>query len=284
MQRFCLLLGLLLSFATSAHAQTPLQRGAYLVESIANCGNCHAPQDATGAKPLAALSGGPAIEAPAFTAYPPNITPDHDTGIGGWTEDQVVTALRDGRAPDGHVLRPPMPVPFYRGMSDEDAHAIAAYLLSRPAVTNAVPKSVYKGRMPASYGPPVGHVPSPPRNEPAVYGAYLGNMGHCLLCHTPLDAKGQPDVAHRLGAGGRVLRGVFGQVVTSNITPDKETGIGAWTDVQLSKALTTGERPDGRHLQSPMPVAYLARMNLEDIAALITWLRSLPPVANKIEH
>src|SRR3954447_15728210 len=97
-------------------AQGSVERGAYLVEGIANCGNCHAPQEPSGALPLTPLSGGPAIPTPVFTAYPPNITPDKETGIGGWTEDDVVAALRDGHKPDGSILRPPMPVPFYRGV------------------------------------------------------------------------------------------------------------------------------------------------------------------------
>jgi mono/diheme cytochrome c family protein len=109
-----------------AAAETPLERGAYLVEGIANCGNCHAPQEPSGAVPLTPLSGGPAITSPVFTAYPPNITPDRDTGIGTWSQDQLVTALRDGHTPTGAMLRPPMPVPFYRSISDDDAYAIAA--------------------------------------------------------------------------------------------------------------------------------------------------------------
>jgi mono/diheme cytochrome c family protein len=193
-------------------------------------------------------------------------------------------ALREGRTPDGRMLRPPMPVPFYRGISDEDAHAIAAYVLSRPAVAGKTPPSQYKIPAPASYGPPVGHVMAPLREDKVAYGAYLGSMGHCMLCHTPLGANGQRDYAHRLGAGGFVMDGVFNHVVTANITPDKETGLGTWTDADIVRALTTGERPDGRRLASPMPVAYLARLNEDDRTALIAWLRSLPPITNKVEH
>jgi mono/diheme cytochrome c family protein len=280
---WCLLLGL---FAASQPgvAETPLERGAYLVEGIANCGNCHSPQEPSGSVPLTPLSGGPAIVSPVFTAYPPNITPDPSTGIGTLTEEQLVTALREGRTPDGRILRPPMPVPFYRGISDEDVHAIAAYVLSRPAVEARTPAPQYKIAAPASYGPPVGHVVAPPREDQVAYGAYLGSMGHCMLCHTPLSASGQRDFAHRLGAGGFVMDGVFSRVVSANITPDKETGIGTWTDADIARALTTGGRPDGRRLASPMPVAYLARLNADDRTALIAWLRSLPPISNKVER
>jgi mono/diheme cytochrome c family protein len=267
----------------SAAAETPLERGEYLVEGIANCGNCHAPQAPSGAVPLTLPSGGPAITTRAFTAYPPNITPDRETGIGAWTADQVVTALRDGRTPDGRVLRPPMPVPFYRSMSDEDAYAIATYLLSRPAVASKSPPSQYKIPVPAGYGPPIGHIVAPPREDKVAYGAYLGSMGHCMLCHTPLGADGQRDYVHRLGAGGLVMEGVFNRVLSANITPDQATGIGTWSDKDIARALTTGERPDGRRLASPMPIAYLARLTPEDKTALIAWLRSLQPIANKVE-
>jgi mono/diheme cytochrome c family protein len=267
-----------------AFAQGSVERGAYLVEGIANCGNCHAPQEPSGAVPLTPLSGGPAIPTPVFTAYPPNVTPDKDTGIGNWTEDDVVIALRDGHRPDGRILRPPMPVPFYRVISDEDAHAIAAYVLSRPPVRNQAPASEYRVSTPRGYGPAVAHVEAPPRTDRIAYGAYLGSMGHCMLCHTPLGPDGQRDYAHRLGAGGLVMEGIFNRVVTANITPDKATGIGAWSDAEIAHVLTTGERPDGRRLASPMPVAYLSRLVPEDVDALVAWLRSLKPVRNKVDR
>ncbi|MFL5253770.1 MAG: c-type cytochrome [Rhodopila sp.] len=273
-----------LIIAHSTFADPALERGAYLVEGIANCGNCHAPQEPSGAQPLTPLSGGPPIPTPSFTAYPPNITPDKGTGIGGWTPEQVVTALREGRTPDGRILRPPMPVPFYRRMADDDANAIAEYLLSRQPLANKVPPSQYKVPLPASYGPPVGHVVAPPRTDQVAYGGYLGSLGHCMLCHTPLGPDGQRDYTNRLGAGGLVMQGVFGRIVTANITPDLETGVGRWTDEQIKHALTTGERPDGRRLASPMPVAYLARMSSDDVDALVSWLRSLKPIRHQVDR
>ena len=268
--------------AAAAFAEQTADRGAYLVEGIANCGNCHAPQEPSGALPLTPLSGGPAISTPGFTAYPPNITPHPEDGIGTWTAAQVVTALREGFTPDGRVLRPPMPVPFYRSMSDDDAFAIATYLLSRVAVPGQAPRSRYKVPTPTGYGPPVGHVSAPPREATAAYGAYLGSMGHCMLCHTPLGADGQRDYLHRMGAGGLVMEGVFGRAVSANITSDRASGIGGWSDADIARALT-GERPDGRRLASPMPTAYLARLTQDDRAALVAWLRTLPPIANKVE-
>jgi hypothetical protein len=79
------------------------------------------------------------------------------------------------------------------------------------------------------------------------------------------------------------MDGNFGHVVSANITTDKATGIGNWTDAEIGHALTTGLRPDGRRLAAPMPVPYLARLCPDDLAALIAWLRSLQPIVNKVE-
>lgn len=126
------------SLARSAPANPALDRGAYLVNTLMACGVCHSPVDANGNPQGAALSGGPALTSPAFTAYPPNLTGDVRTGFGGWTKVQVIEALRNGRTPEGRVLHPPMPVAFYRALSDGDAAAVADYLKSLPATSRQV--------------------------------------------------------------------------------------------------------------------------------------------------
>ena len=270
----------MLGDAPSAIAETLLERGDYLVNGIANCGNCHSLHNPDGTLSGPALAGGDAIFGPGFTAYPPNLTPDRHTGLGGWTENQIVTALREGRTPTGRVIRPPMPVAFYRTMSDRDAHAIAAYLRSLTPVEHAVPASHYDPPLPSGYGPAVGSVPEPDHDGGVAYGSYLVRMGHCMLCHTPLDAQGRPDVAHRSGAGGLVLRGAFGAIVAPNITPDVTSGIGGWTDQQIKDALIRGMRPDGSLLAPPMPWRYLATMRGQDIDAIVAYLRTLQPIAS----
>lgn len=114
--------------ATSTNAETMVERGRYLAQSISACGNCHTPQDQNGPIAGKALAGGVAFVDPAFKAYASNITPDPETGIGRWTNAQVVTAIREGKRPDGTLIGPPMPIGQYRGISDHDAAAIAAYL------------------------------------------------------------------------------------------------------------------------------------------------------------
>jgi mono/diheme cytochrome c family protein len=269
---------MLLSTAPAWGAETAVERGAYLVNGIGSCGNCHSPKGADGLPTEPALSGGAAMRTPVFETYPPNLTSAPESGLGHWSADQIVTALRVGRTPEDAVLRPPMPVPFYRTMSDSDAQAIAAYLKSTAPVENQVPEATYKIPTPTGYGPAVGVVPDVPREDKVAYGAYLGEIGHCMLCHTPVGADGRQDFANRQGAGGREVEGV----VSANITPDKATGIGNWTDYQIKTALTAGMRPDGTPLAPPMPWYYLKNMSDADLSAVVAWLRSLKPIVNAV--
>src|SRR6267143_4320755 len=144
---------LLLPAGIGALAETPVERGRYLVTTIASCGNCHTPRDAAG-KPIAGreLAGGFEFDDPGVGhIVGTNITPDPETGIGNWTEAQIVTALRDGKRPDGTLIRPPMPIPVYRQLSDGDAAAIAVYLRSLKPVRNKVGSAHYGVPLPPSY-------------------------------------------------------------------------------------------------------------------------------------
>jgi mono/diheme cytochrome c family protein len=282
---FLLLPALLLTLAfpaAPARGETAVERGAYLVNGVAACGNCHTKQEPDGTPAGPALAGGAALVLPAFTSYPPNITPDRETGIGAWSEEQIVTALRDGRRPDGRLLRPPMPIVYYQGLSDRDAHAIAAYLRTIAPIHNQVPASIYHADLPTDYGAPAGHIPDPDPRDRRAYGAYIARLAHCMECHTPRDAHGVSQTATQLGAGGLVLGGIFGERTAANITQDRLTGIGAWTDAQIEDAIRSGVRPDGSLLASPMPWRYFAAMRDADLDALVTYLRTVPPVRNAV--
>lgn len=266
----------------TASAEDLHQRGAYLVETIAACGNCHTPKDAAGrAVAGEELSGGFAFDIPPGHIVASNITPDPQTGIGRWSEAQLVTALRDGKRPDGTIIGPPMPFGFYRQISDRDAAAIAAYLKSVPPIRHSVARTQYKIPRPPAYGPPVGHVEGPPRADTLAYGGYLaGPVGHCMECHTPFAAEGQLDRS-RLGAGGRDLPDFAkpgALTVSRNITPDPESGIGKWSDAEIKRAITMGVRPDGTKLARTMAFDWYARIAPADLDAIVLYLRSLKPV------
>ena len=150
-----------------------LARGAYLMNGIVACGNCHTPSGAEGPDFSREMAGGLPFEEAEFTAYASNITSDPETGIGGWTEEEVVLAIREGIRPDGSVIGPPMPILDYRHMSDRDAAALAAYLAQVPAVEHAVPASTYHIPLPPAYGPPLGEVTAPDPDDQVAYGGYL---------------------------------------------------------------------------------------------------------------
>jgi cytochrome c553 len=272
--RYALLAGGFIFAASQAIAETPLERGQYLMHSVVACGNCHTPMGPNGPLPGKELAGGTKFDEKPFTAYAANITPDKETGIGKWTDQQLITAIREGKRPDGSLIGPPMPIALYRGISDNDAQAIVAYLRAAKPVKNAVPKSEYRMPLPPSYGPPVTKVVDVPRSNQLAYGAYLaGPAGHCLECHSSPGAHGAPDLQNKLGAGGFPFNGPWGTSISSNITP---TGLARYSDADLKKVITTGIRPDGSKLKPPMGVAYYAHMSDQDMGALIAYLRTLP--------
>jgi mono/diheme cytochrome c family protein len=266
--------------AGSAVAETQLERGKYLVESIMGCGNCHTPQGPGGPVMDRALSGGPPIEeGKLFTALPSNITPDPETGIGKWTDAQIKVAIREGKRADGTLIGPPMPFGQYRGIADSDLDAVVAYLRTAPALKNAVAKSTYNIPLPPAWGPPIDKpVVAPSTSDKVAYGAYLaGPLGHCVECHTPMGPDHRHQFATLLGAGGMQFNGPWGLSVSKNITSDPEHGLGKWTDAEIERAIRAGIDKDGHPLKPPMGYGYYSRISADDMAALIAWLHSLPP-------
>jgi mono/diheme cytochrome c family protein len=258
-------------------ADARLERGAYLMNSVVACGNCHTPKGPDG-KAIAGqeLSGGFVIESPVFRTVSPNITPDPETGIGNWTDQQLVNAIRNGKRPDGTTIGPPMAIEFYREMSDTDVNAIVAYLRSVKPIVHKVEKSTYKIPLPDSYGPAVTHVADPPKLNRLAYGKYLVTIGHCLECHTPME-KGQL-VRAKLGAGGREFpMGPNGVAISPNLTRANPDGMAKWTDAQVRHTIATGIRPDGRPLIRLMAFDWYKNIDNSDYGAMIAYLRTLKP-------
>jgi mono/diheme cytochrome c family protein len=263
-------------------AEAPVERGSYLVNTIGACGNCHG-RDASGNLYTDnTLAGGfvfDEIEPELGHVIAPNITPDRDTGIGKWSEADIVVALRNGKRPDGSIIGPPMPIPVYGQLSDQDATAIAAYLLSAKPAKNSVEKSQYKVPLPPDYGPPVAHVDAPLPADKVAYGGYLVTVGHCVLCHTPPgdDKPFNMDLAF---AGGRPFPTFSGipATVSRNITSDPNHGLGKWSDQDIKNAITKGVRPDGTKLTGPMPYDWYAKMTPGDLDAIVAYVRTIKPV------
>jgi mono/diheme cytochrome c family protein len=259
-----------------AKKPTPLERGKYLMEGVVACGNCHYARGEKG-QPLfeKGLSGGMLFDEPPFKAYAANITPDKQTGIGNWTDAQLAKAIREGVRPDKSIIGPPMPIEFYRHLSDDDLAAIIAYLRAQPAVRNEVPKSKYNMPLPPSYGPALRTVKAPPAGDKVKYGEYLANIGHCMECHTPRDDKGMIERA-KLGSGGQVFKGPWGESVSRNLTPH-ESGLKGWTDAQIAKAIREGVDKNGQQLKPPMGFDFYKNIDDADMSAMIAYLRSLKP-------
>lgn len=268
--------------AAHAAADVVVERGRYLVEVIGSCSNCHSPKGPGGEIPGKHMAGGFEIEEAFGTAIAPNITPDRETGIGAWSDAEIVRAIREGKGRDGRTLGPPMPFGLYRDLADSDVKAMVAYLRTLPPVRNRVARGRYTIRLPESYGPPVGSVPDPPRGDLVKYGAYLaGPVAHCTECHTPAGRAGRPDPTRPL-AGGFAFRGPWGTSYSANLTPDPETGIGKWTDAQIVAGIY-GVYPDGRPGLPPMPWPYYAgKIAASDLEAIIAYLRSVKPIRNLV--
>jgi mono/diheme cytochrome c family protein len=258
------------------------------------CGNCHTPKDADG-MPIESkdLSGGLTFNTPSFAGTASNITPDRETGIGGWSDSDIKRAIMEGARPasarlPGVPLSDVMPFHFYKALVPEDADAIVAYLRTVPPVHNAVVGPNYKGPAGTDLYPDAeAGFTAASLSDPVRHGAYLATLGHCMGCHST-RARGVSDYKNGFGKGGRpftpaVTTGypsTWQGSVASNITSHARAGIGAWTDVEIKRAMTHGVARDGRPLKTPMidHAPYFRLMTETDLDAIVAWLRTVPPL------
>jgi len=296
---------LILAFATSANASPdsqndPLAHGKYIV-SIAGCADCHTPlkaeyQDPTKWTPEQIkviafnadtaldkdklLAGGRPFDlGPLGVLFTRNITPDQATGIGSWSDAEIKLAVQTGVEKDGRILFPVMPYHTYNGMAEADVDAAITYLRSVKAINNTIPPSkVSTAGMPAI--PSKTGIVAPDPTDKAARGDYLVNhILSCTDCHTPVDPSTGAPVMSKYLAGGQPYEGPWGIVYGGNITPDKETGIGSWTEDEIKRALTTGVRKDGRRLIL-MPWFVYANLTAEDADAVAYYLKNVLPAIN----
>jgi mono/diheme cytochrome c family protein len=267
----------LIAAAGSAHAQSPVERGQYLVNTIMTCQNCHTPRGQGGAFNFEKdLSSGLSWDEPPFKVTASNITQDKETGIGSWTDAQIKTALRKGERPNGVHLAAIMPSAFYEILTEKDVNAIVAYLRTVKPVKQTFPDPVYRIALPRNI-PPGADKPftDADLNDKLKKGFYLATIGHCFECHTPMGPKGR-DFVNAYGKGGFEFPGPWGKSVSRNITSHKEKGIGAWTDDEIKRAITQGISKDGSRLKPPMGYPLYAKMTPADLDALVVYLRTVP--------
>jgi len=275
-----MVLGIVLALAMApASSETLVERGAYLVGSVMVCHNCHTPRGPQGPDLSRALSGGSQVfDEPRFKVSGSNITPDKDTGIGGWSDAELKRFLVSGKRPDGTRVAPIMPTAFYDVLTARDLDALTAYLRSVPAVRHEVPAPEYrmtsKPETPTYAGKQASEAEL---GDPLARGRYLLTIAHCLECHTPEGPSAVHDFAGASGKGGRTFKGPWGESVSANITSDPAAGLGRWSDEEIKRAITQGIARDGHKLKPPMAYAAYAGMTAQDLDAIVAFLRTLPP-------
>ncbi len=263
-------------------------RGKYLFDA-AGCAACHTDKKGKGAP----LAGGRKLKTPFGVFTSPNITPDPQHGIGKWSDGDFIRAMRLGIAPDGRHYFPVFPYPSYTGLTDADILDIKAYLFTRPPVARpnephgAAPPFGWRFMVPvwkALYFTPGPFRPDKARSAEWNRGAYLVRaLSHCGECHTPRNILGGPKAGMTLAGTGK---GPEGGIVP-NITPDKETGIGRWSDADIKDLFKLGMLPDGDFVGGPMGEVVdetTSRLKDADLKAVILYLRSLKPVRHRVEQ
>jgi mono/diheme cytochrome c family protein len=261
-------------------------RGETIVRNIAVCGGCHAAEEKN---PDGVLSGGKEFHNWRIgTSRASNLTSDPETGLGAWSEAEIVRAIHNGQSKNGRLLTPVMPYEWFYEMSDDDAFAVARYLKTLPPVRNEVkqsPNFIFKLGKLFLLGPkPALSAPAPPRGATAEYGGYLAqHVGLCAECHTPRAGLLQNPDRSRLFAGVANPPKDF-PAKPSNLTPDRSTGIGAWSEDDFVQTMRTGKNPTGRSLHPFMPWPELKRMSDDDLRAMVRYFKTVPAVHNEIKR
>ena len=267
--------------AAGPDASDPVERGAYLT-AAAGCAGCHSDPKRKD-RPFA---GGAALRTPFGSFYPPNITPDPEHGIGGWSEAQFLAALGQGRRPDGGHYYPAFPYTSYAGMSERDARDIFVYLSTivpvahpsrRHEVSFPFNLRFLLGLWKSLFFEPRAFAAEPARGAAWNRGAYLvRHLGHCGECHTARNLLGATVAARELAGN---LDGPDGKKV-ANITPHPKDGIGAWGASDIAYYLKTGFLPDGDFAGGAMVEVIestTSQLTDGDRAAITVYLQSLPP-------
>jgi len=251
-------------------------RGKYVFATAGGCA-CHTTPDGPGLN-----AGGTKFELSVFgVVYVPNITPDPETGIGRWSDAQVIGAIRRGERPDGSKLFPIHPYKYLSNIADDEIEALVAYLRSVKPVKSSVQARVLKIPVPTRTIVPA--VKIAPR-EGLARGAYLaGGAGHCAECHTPRRFDASTDDTKFLAGGPGPERSL-----AANITPHDETGIGRWTEAQIARFLRTGVKPSGQKAYSLMRAVIIGTsagfkdLTEADALAIARYLKTVPAIENRV--
>jgi mono/diheme cytochrome c family protein len=277
------------------YTEERIERGKYLATNVAMCIECHSERDfTTFAGPVIPGTEGKGGELfgkdLGFPGdfYAPNITP---VGIGNWTDGELFRTITTGVSKDGHPLFPIMPYLNFGELDKEDLYSIIAYIRTLKPIESNVPKSVaaFPINILINTMPKEASLTStPPKEDLVAYGKYIFTASNCSDCHTPME-KGER-IAGKFVAGGMEFNLPGGTVLRSaNITPDKVTGIGAWTEKQFiarfkmySDSTYAPYKVEPGEFNTLMPWTSYTNMEDLDLKAVFAYLQTVPAVSNKV--
>jgi len=253
-----------------------IARGKALVEA-GDCASCHT---ADPAKPFA---GGKRIDTPFGAIYSPNLTPDKDTGIGAWSDQDFHRALREGISPRGSRYYPAFPYPYFTKMTRDDIQAIRAYLATQTPVRNSAPPPAL--RWPLNYRvvmrgwdwlffKPGILVPDQQKSPEWNRGRYLvEGPGHCGACHTPKNVFGADRQSRALGGG------LVGDQFAPRLDQAPRSGLKSWSADDIAEYLQSGRngRSHANGLMAEVVLNSTSLMGDADVQAIATYLKALPP-------
>lgn len=269
---FIFFVSLFLTFG--AQAQGDIKKGAYIVK-LGGCVSCHK----TPKRKDADLSGGHALKTPFGTFYVPNITPDVETGIGGWNEEDFIIAMTKGVSPNGSHYYPAFPYTSYTQMNRQDLKDLKAYLDSVPALKNKVPdhdlgfpfniRFLMMGWKMLFFTEGV-FTQNPSKSKAWNRGAYLVNApGHCAECHTPRNLFGGLDRSKMFQGNPK---GPDNEKIPSLFVK--------WKERELFTSLKIGMKPDGDFFSGSMGhviAKTTSKMSEDDLLSVVTYLKDLKP-------
>ena len=267
--------------ASALAAHTPNLENGKTLFYAGGCASCHATPNQ---EDKTRLGGGLGLKSPFGTFYAPNISPDRNDGIGGWSEANFVSAMWKGTSPAGEHYYPVFPYTSYQRMRMEDLRDLFAYLKTPPPVQGKVrdhdlPIHFKIRRMLGGWKSLFldgqQFKPDPSKSAQWNRGAYLVNgPGHCAECHSPRNLLGAIINGQRF-AGGPDPEGGDGWV--PNIT---QAGIGDYSERDIERILETGDMPNGDSVGGAMTavVGNTSKLSPEDRAAIALYVKSLPPV------
>ncbi|HET8839234.1 MAG TPA: c-type cytochrome [Flavobacteriaceae bacterium] len=272
-----------------------IQHGAYLANHVTVCMDCHSTRDwkqfAGPVIPGTLGKGGEYFgQEVGFPGkfYARNLTPFN---LGDWTDGEIYRAITTGVDKDGEALFPVMPYLFYGKMDKDDIYDIIAYLRTLPPIENTVPE--HEIDFPMNFI--INTIPTeamplerPEKSNTVEYGKYLVNAASCMECHSKAD-KGEI-IMETAFAGGREFKMPNGIVRSANITPDKETGLGFWTEAAFVNRFKSYNDPKNfpqmkeNQVNTIMPWTMFAGMDTTDLKAIYSYIKTLKPIKNKVEH